>query len=612
MPSVIAGQSRKRVWLLFVMAWAVASAGILTAAVQIGRNNAMSSLIDAAVTDARLKSALLNVALERPRALPLVLSGDPDVSAALRGEEGAAQKLNLKLEGLIPGTEASVLYVTDASGVAISSSNWSTKDSFVGVDFAFREYFKVATVRGQAEHYALGHVSFAPGLYIANRVDDENGTVLGVVIAKVEFPLLETEWRAGRKPVYVTDQNGIVLLTSIPEWRFKTTKPLSADKLSELSSLRQFGAAKLDPLPVNEVSQTVGDARIVSARNGNDKQSTYLSIRFPVPSTSWLLNYLQPTEATVSRYMREMFFSALAVLMPLIAASGYWLYRRHRIDDDRRAEREARDALERSVTERTRDLTFARDQLAIEVEQRESAEVALRQVQQRLVQANRLSILGQVAAGVAHEINQPVATIRTFADNSRKFLERGKNSEVDSNLQKIADLTERIGSITSDLKTLARKGRTAAQPVSLRSVIDGAVMLLTSRFAGKIDALEIDYSNADHMVLGSQIRLEQIVINLLQNALEAIADRSDGKVKIYSEVRKGEMALVVSDNGPGIDGDIYAQLFSPFNTSKEGGLGLGLVISSDIASDYGGRITVETSEEGTRFTTYLKLAGDKL
>ena len=93
MPSTVVGQSRKRVWLLFVMAWAVASAGILAAAVQIGRNNAMSYLIDAAVTDARLKSALLNVALERPRALPLVLSGDPDVSAALRGEAGAKQTL---------------------------------------------------------------------------------------------------------------------------------------------------------------------------------------------------------------------------------------------------------------------------------------------------------------------------------------------------------------------------------------------------------------------------------------------------------------------------------------------------------------------------------------
>lgn len=611
MSSIFASQPRTRIWFLFAMAWAVVVAGILVAAAQIGRNNAMAYLIDSAITDARLKSALLNVALERPRALPLVLSGDPDVSAALRGENGAAQKLSVKLEGLIPGTEASVLYVTDASGVAISSSNWSTKDSFVGVDFAFREYFKVATLKGQAEHYALGHVSFAPGLYIANRVDDENGSVLGVVIAKVEFPLLESEWRVGRKPVYVTDHNGIVLLTSIPEWRFKTTISLSDETLRELSSLRQFGDAKLDPLPVTEISQTVGDARIVSTLDDRGRKTTYLSIRFPVPSTSWLLNYLQPVETTVNRYMREMLFSALAVLMPLIAASGYWLYRRHRIEDDRRAERQAREELERNVTERTRDLTAARDQLAVEVEQRQSAEVALRQVQQRLVQANRLSILGQVAAGVAHEINQPVATIRTFADNSRKFLERGKQTEVDQNLRKIADLTERIGSITSDLKTLARKGRTAAEPVSLRSVINGAVMLLTSRFAGKMDALEIDYSNADHMVLGSQIRLEQIVINLLQNALEAIADRSDGRVKIHCEGSGDEMALVVSDNGPGIDRDIYAQLFSPFNTSKEGGLGLGLVISSDIASDYGGRIKVDTSADGTRFATYLKLAGEQ-
>jgi len=134
------------------------------------------------------------------------------------------------------------------------------------------------------------------------------------------------------------------------------------------------------------------------------------------------------------------------------------------------------------------------------------------------------------------------------------------------------------------------------------------VVLLRSRFAGRLEALEITLPQDGLMVLGSRIRLEQIVINLLQNALEAVEDKQDGRVAVRVDEAGDDIALVIADNGPGISSDIREQLFSPFNTSKEGGLGLGLVISRDIASDYGGRIDVETGETGTCFSVYLKRA----
>jgi len=213
-----------------------------------------------------------------------------------------------------------------------------------------------------------------------------------------------------------------------------------------------------------------------------------------------------------------------------------------------------------------------------------------------------------VAAGVAHEINQPVATIRAYADNARVLLKRKRSEEADENLENIATLTERIGVITSDLKILARKGRTAAEPVSIRLVVEGAVMLLRARFSGRMDILDLDLPDESVKVMGSRIRLEQIVINLLQNALEAVEEKNDGRVDVRVEEDKDDVMLKVRDNGPGIAEPILEQLFSPFNTSKEGGLGLGLVISSDIASDYGGRIEVETGESGTCFSVYLKRA----
>jgi len=230
-------------------------------------------------------------------------------------------------------------------------------------------------------------------------------------------------------------------------------------------------------------------------------------------------------------------------------------------------------------------------------------------MQQELVQANRLATLGQVAAGVAHEINQPVATIRAYADNARVFLERKQTASAEENLGAIAALTERIGGITEELKVFARKGRTAAEPVELRGVIEGAVVLLRSRFAGRLDALDITLPLPTLKVMGNRLRLEQVLINLFQNALEALDGRDDARVQVSSEETADGVALAVADNGPGISPAILKSLFTPFNTSKEKGLGLGLVISKDIVADYGGRIEVSSSGQGTRFTIHLSKAG---
>jgi two-component system C4-dicarboxylate transport sensor histidine kinase DctB len=271
-------------------------------------------------------------------------------------------------------------------------------------------------------------------------------------------------------------------------------------------------------------------------------------------------------------------------------------------------ERAARELLERRVLERTEDLSRARDRLQEEISDHRATEARLQVVQQELVQANRLAILGQVAAGVAHEINQPVATIRAYADNARTFLKRQQPQSADDNLDAIASLTERIGTITEELKAFARKGRTAAEPVELRAAIEGAVVLLRSRFAGRLDALNIRLPSPDLKVSGNRIRLEQVLINLFQNALEALEGREGAKVDIFCDEADSEVAVTVADNGPGISKDILGSLFSPFNTSKEKGLGLGLVISKDIVADYGGRIEVESNESGTRFTVYLQKA----
>ncbi|MGV2064806.1 sensor histidine kinase [Agrobacterium sp. 22-226-1] len=600
---------RRAQWLALAGLWLLVSLGVLLVADEFARNQAMRMAGSEAATDAELKIALLNVALERPRAIPLVLSGDPDLAAALDGGGAPAlDRLNRKLEGLIEGTQSSVIYVTGPTGLTIASSNWRQDDSFVGSNYAFREYFQAAMKTGMSEHYALGNVSRRPGLYISRRIDAADGRPLGVVIAKVEFNRLETDWNIGGKPVYVVDRNGVVLMTSVPEWRFKTVAPIDEARRKIISESLQFGNEALSTLPFRAARRASEGAALIHVDEPGRERGDYLRLEVPVPTTSWTLHYLQPVAPALNAAIREGRVVALATLMPLMALSALWLWRRHKALKEKEEEQRARTELEMKVQERTRDLTKTRDHLQAEIALHEKTSGELRNVQHELVQANRLSILGQVAAGVAHEINQPVATIRAFADNARTLLKRDRMSEANENLENIAALTERIGNITGDLKILARKGRTAAEPVSVRLVIEGAVMLLRSRFSGQMDALDIVLPDQDLKVLGSRIRLEQILINLLQNALEATEETGAARVEVRVREEGDMVVLSVSDNGTGIPEAIRAQLFSPFNTSKESGLGLGLVISNDIASDYGGRIEVASSKAGTCFSVFLKRA----
>ncbi|MCZ7863805.1 sensor histidine kinase [Agrobacterium salinitolerans] len=600
---------RRAQWLALAGLWLLVSLGVLLVADEFARNQALRMAGSEAATDAELKIALLNVALERPRAIPLVLSGDPDLAAALDGGGAPAlDRLNRKLEGLIEGTQSSVIYVTGPTGLTIASSNWRQDDSFVGSNYAFREYFQAAMKTGMSEHYALGNVSRRPGLYISRRIDAADGRPLGVVIAKVEFNRLETDWNIGGKPVYVVDRNGVVLMTSVPEWRFKTVAPIDEAQRKIISESLQFGNEALSTLPFRAARRASEGVPLIHVDEPGSVRGDYLRLEVPVPTTSWTLHYLQPVAPTLNAIIREGRVVALATLMPLMALSALWLWRRHKALKEKEEEQRARAELEMKVQERTRDLTKTRDHLQAEITLHEKTTGELRNVQHELVQANRLSILGQVAAGVAHEINQPVATIRAFADNARTLLKRDRLSEVTENLEDIAALTERIGTITTDLKILARKGRTAAEPVSVRLVIEGAVVLLRSRFSGQMDALEIALPDQDLKVLGSRIRLEQILINLLQNALEATETIDTARVEVRVREESDMIVISVSDNGTGIPEAIRAQLFSPFNTSKESGLGLGLVISNDIASDYGGRIEVASSEAGTCFSVFLKRA----
>ncbi|UWL62547.1 ATP-binding protein [Brucella pseudintermedia] len=494
-------------------------------------------------------------------------------------------------------------------GVAVAASNWREPDSFVGNDYNFRPYFHDALKNRDTEYFALGNTSNRPGLYISRRIDGPNGP-LGVIVVKLEFDRLESDWNDTGRPTFVTDERNIVLITSLPSWRFMTIGSMDQERIQSIRDSLQFGDAPLKPLPLSATSFESGDFLLIDALlPGRARNTDFLAIRSTVPSTPWQMYSLAPIRPQIPASVREARLFAFIVLAAIASFAGLLLRRRQklaaRIVDARRTRME----LEERVKERTRDLSLARDRLQAEISDHRRTETMLQGVQQDLVHANRLAIMGQVAAGVAHEINQPVATIRAYADNAKTFIERQRLSDAIENLSEIAALTDRIGTITGDLKALARKGRSPSEPTSLSKVISGALVLLRSRFSGRMDQLDVALPPSELRVIGHSIRLEQVFINLFQNALEAVDTKeNDGRIEVRTFVENDKVIVTVSDNGSGMPQHIRDNLFSPFNTSKEKGLGLGLVIVKEIVTDYGGAISAESSPAGTIFRIELRKA----
>ncbi|MCD0505859.1 cache domain-containing protein, partial [Bordetella petrii] len=243
----------RRLLLVALLAAGLLLAGLaIMAAGQWAGNAALAELSRQAQGTAQLNTLALRTYLEKFRAIPRVLADDPEVRQALQRPQtqAPADVLNRKLERLNRDIGASVIYLLRTDGLAIAASNWQEPISFVGQSYRFRPYFQQAMDSGQAEYFALGTVSQEPGLYLSRRIDDANGDTLGVIVLKMIFGPLEQDWSRMAQPVYVTDTHGVVLISNVPGWRFRTLAPLPDDMSRALRASLQFGDAALQPLPL--------------------------------------------------------------------------------------------------------------------------------------------------------------------------------------------------------------------------------------------------------------------------------------------------------------------------------------------------------------------------
>ncbi len=590
-------------WRLFGAAWSLVALLVVLTSGEVARRDARESAEHQAATASTLHAAVLRSELERHRSLPMVLAQNPDLAAVLtRPDASGAARLSRKFEILARDVRAAAIYALDAEGRTLAASNWRLPTSFVGSSYRFRPYYYEAMRDGQATFFALGTVSGRPGLYLSRRVDGPAGQPLGVIVAKVEFDALEADWRASGEPTYVTDADGVVVITTVPAWRFRTTQPLSADLRRRLAETQTAGSTVPGPLPFNTAGTDL--VRISS----DIPEGLYAAASDPIPDIGWQVNLLSPSGDDIARAVASARWLGAMTVALLAALTGILLRRRQRARAMASEAEQARIELERQIDLRTTELRSANDQLNHEIDERRRLETVRQDLQDELIQANKLATLGQIAAGVAHEINQPVAAIRTHADSASVQLRREDTEGALRSLANIDRLTERVGVITDELRAFSRKTRSGTVAVGVDSAIDGALLLVAGRLREKGIRLERRPAPAGLAVKAERNRLEQVVLNLLQNAIEALDGVPAPVIELGVRVKGRQAIIQVSDNGPGVTPAVRARLFTPFTTDKPDGLGLGLVISRDIVAGFGGELVLDPSSSGARFSIRLAKA----
>ncbi|MDO9596911.1 MAG: cache domain-containing protein [Azoarcus sp.] len=531
-----------------------------------------------------LLSASLDAELLRFESLPAVLAQHPQLRAMLTSPNDAesVERTNRLLEAVNDRTGAAMLYLIAPGGNTLAASNWRRPDSFVGENYAFRPYFQQALDGGVGQFFAVGATTRVPGFFIAHPVRDQD-RVVGVIAVKIELDQLENTWAEGGESVMVIDRHGVVALSSVGAWRFSTLAPLADASRQYLEQTRQYYTAALAPLALNWL-----DARRI-ALNGKE----YLVVRRPVPWADWDMLMLQDTTPAWRAAWSTVAAVAL-VLCVLLVAALYWRLRARRL----RERLAAQGALERTVAERTADLAQSNARLTREIAERVSTEHKLRSAQRALIEADRLAALGQMAAGVAHELNQPLAALRTFAGNGLVLLERNKADALRDNLQQMIGLVERMARLTSQLKVFASRQQTGGGQASAKAAIQVVAGWLRERLDKA--AIKLELSGEDRYFPLQPQALEQVLSNLIGNAVDALDGRADGVIVVRSGESEGRIWLEVADNGPGIDPAVRDRILQPFFSTKPlgQGLGLGLPIVSDLVEGSGGRLELRPREGG--------------
>lgn len=597
------GPVLRSIWL-----WRWILAAITLVATLVVFAFSLESGLDLARRQARqrlvMTEAVLRAAVDRYEYLPTVLALDTQVQDLLEAIDAPDRiaAVNAKFEAIAAASNVSAIYLMDADGLTRGASNWNRPLSFIGASYAYRPYFTAAKATGASRYFGVGTTTGEPGLFIGKAVLGADGRVVGVVVVKVDLEGLQGGWRAAGEQVLVSDSADVVFLASEPAWKYRPFHPVGAAEAARIRVERQYGDSALKPLLDAEQGNLAG---VVDLPVG-DRTVSGLVEHAAVPDLSWTVWYVAPTGPA----LRQAMLAALAAGIACLALA-FALAARGQRQRRLQSEQAMRLALEQRVAERTEDLSAANDRLRGEIAERERASAALRATQDELIHAGRLAALGQISTAINHEINQPLAALRTFLASTEVFLERGDVATVGRNLERMTQVTQRIAEIIRHLKAFARKtGTEHREAVALRATAEAALDLLQARIRseGVVVTCAIP---SEALVQAEPVRLEQVLLNLIVNALDAMRDAPERLLHLTA-AREADSSwrFSVADSGGGIAEEHMGQVFDPFFTTKMAGegLGLGLSLSSLIVRDLGGSIAAANDERGAVLAIVLPAA----
>ncbi len=507
--------------------------------------------------------------IERFSHLTFVLARDPFVIQT--SLDGDTQGLNNRLAEFAAQAGIDAIYLMNRSGLTVSASNAGSPSSFVGQNYGFRPYFQEAMAGTQARFYGIGATTGLPGYFIADAVRDTTDTIRGVIALKIDLSKLENSWRDGGESVLLANSEGVVLLASDRDWRYRTLFSLNAEQRQAIEGSRQFPGQPLDQL---EWAATDGNTATISGKDWIHLVSQSLP-------HGWQLHYFAPQDRVSTQSL------LVTATMMFLCGVGLVLFQ------IQRAQRMSA-ALRRSAKEEVA-LREANDRLANEIEVRRDAERQLQRTQGELQRAGRLAALGQLSASVTHELGQPIAAMR----NHLVAASLG-GAGPSATMNKIGGLVDRMEGITRQLKFFARTEGEAFTDVDLVAAMQASRELVMPNISEAGIHVTSEPVTVPHCVRGNSLRIEQVMTNLLRNAIDAMEDVDGGTVTIRFGMDARTVWFEIDDEGHGLGDATLADLQEPFVTTRESGqgMGLGLAISAGIVSDHGGRMTAHNKPSG--------------
>ena len=499
--------------------------------------------------------------LQRNQIVPQLLARDPTLIGALNSNDFSQSSGRLIEYRDEIGALGLMLLDSDGRTVA------STDRSQIGSMHRGQPYF-VEAQRSADTVFSTNILESGGRIFAYSRKIETGGDTIGVIVVEVDLKKFEAAWAGFSDAVVVADSEGIILLSTEARWRNKTEEDALATR-SVPSAIQRALRATADwaALPV--------DAYL----SGQGVMRQEIRVGFQ----GWKL-----TSFTTFAGVRERVNSVLALEImgfAILMALVFYV-----------VSRKARSRL-RFFQRESAELRQLNQALQREIAEREKAEAHLEVAEQTIQQSSKLAALGEMSAAVSHELNQPLAAMKTYLAGAKLLLQRRRSDEALSSFQRIDDLIERMGAITRQLKSYARKGGDAVEPIDVRHSVSSALAMMEPQLRRREIAIAASLPRDPVVIDADKIRLEQVLINLLRNALDATKATSEPEVKVLVSVGD-DVVITVRDNGGGIE-DLDS-LFEPFYTTKApgDGTGLGLAISSGIVNDLGGRLTARNGQDG--------------